>query len=99
RPTGQNVHALEMSSCVPEPGTMIVARLVHSGLCGTDLTMIELVGFDGDDTLWHSEGYYRHAEAAFIDIMHAWTDTDDATVAQRLLAEEQRTLGLYGYGA
>lgn len=27
--------------------------------------MIELVGFDGDDTLWHSEGYYRAAHAEF----------------------------------
>jgi hypothetical protein len=26
---------------------------------------IGLVGFDGDDTLWHSEGYYQNAAAEF----------------------------------
>ncbi len=61
--------------------------------------MIELVGFDGDDTLWHSEGYYRHAEAAYEDILRAWTDIDSAAIRQRLYAEEQRTLAAYGYGA
>lgn len=60
---------------------------------------IELVGFDGDDTLWHSEGYYRHAEAAFEEILSAWTDIDSDAIRQRLLAEERRTLSVYGYGA
>ncbi len=31
--------------------------------------MIDLVGFDGDDTLWHSEGYYQHAGVEFERIM------------------------------
>ncbi|HEX7342178.1 MAG TPA: HAD family hydrolase [Rhodanobacteraceae bacterium] len=61
--------------------------------------MIELVGFDGDDTLWHSEGYYRHAEAAFEEILRGWTDMDSADMRRHLLAEEHRTLALYGYGA
>lgn len=61
--------------------------------------MIELVGFDGDDTLWHSEGYYRHAAAEFEQIMANWTDIDCEDVRRRLLAREQRHLDLYGYGA
>lgn len=61
--------------------------------------MIELVGFDGDDTLWHSEGYYRHAAAEFEQIMANWTDLDCEDVRRRLLAQEQRHLDLYGYGA
>lgn len=61
--------------------------------------MIELVGFDGDDTLWHSEGYYRHAEAEFEAILAHWTDLDSDNVRRRLLAQEQKTLALYGYGA
>lgn len=61
--------------------------------------MIELVGFDGDDTLWHSEGYYRHAEAEFEDILRAWSDLDHEGLRRRLYAEERRTLALYGYGA
>ncbi len=61
--------------------------------------MIELVGFDADDTLWHSEGYYRHAAAEFERIMANWTDLDREDVRRRLLAREQRHLDLYGYGA
>ncbi len=61
--------------------------------------MIELVGFDADDTLWHSEGYYRHAAAEFEQIMANWTDLHREDVRRRLLAREQRHLDLYGYGA
>ena len=31
--------------------------------------MIELVGFDGDDTLWHSEVYYQRAHADFEGVL------------------------------
>ncbi len=61
--------------------------------------MIELVGFDGDDTLWHSEGYYQHAGAEFERIVGAYVDVADATVRSRLLAAERRNLALFGYGA
>ncbi|MEO9077828.1 MAG: HAD family hydrolase, partial [Rhodanobacter sp.] len=27
--------------------------------------MLQLIGFDGDDTLWRSEDYYRQANADF----------------------------------
>ena len=36
--------------------------------------MIGLVGFDGDDTLWHSEGYYRAAQAEFETLVGAYVD-------------------------
>lgn len=61
--------------------------------------MIRLVGFDGDDTLWHSEGYYRHAHAQFELILGQYVDLDDALVHERLLATERRNLHLFGYGA
>ncbi len=61
--------------------------------------MIELVGFDGDDTLWHSEGYFRHAGAEFERIVGAWIDIGDAAVRSRLLAVERGNLALFGYGA
>ena len=61
--------------------------------------MIELVGFDGDDTLWHSEGYYQHAGAEFERILGGYLDLADAQVRQRLLAAERRNLALFGYGA
>ncbi|MGH6718387.1 MAG: HAD family hydrolase [Alphaproteobacteria bacterium] len=61
--------------------------------------MIELIGFDGDDTLWHSEVYYERAHAAFEDILANYLDLADARVHERLLATERTNLGLFGYGA
>lgn len=58
---------------------------------------IELVGFDGDDTLWHSEGYYQHASSEFRRILADWTDGD--TLRDRLYAVQRRNLALFGYGA
>jgi putative hydrolase of the HAD superfamily len=61
--------------------------------------MIELLGFDGDDTLWHSEAYYQRAHGEFEAIVGAYVDLADAHVHERLLATERRNLGLFGYGA
>jgi putative hydrolase of the HAD superfamily len=61
--------------------------------------MIRLVGFDGDDTLWHSEGYFQHAGAEFERIVGRYVDVGDAQVRSRLHAVERRNLALFGYGA
>jgi len=61
--------------------------------------VIELVGFDGDDTLWHSEGYYQAAHAEFERIVGRYVDLADAALHDRLLATERRNLRLFGYGA
>ena len=61
--------------------------------------MIELVGFDADDTLWHSEGYFQQAHAAFERIIGGYIDLADARLHERLLETEQRNLQLFGYGA
>lgn len=61
--------------------------------------MIELVGFDGDDTLWHSEGYYHDAHAEFERIVGAYVDLADAGLHGHLLAVQRRNLALFGYGA
>ncbi len=58
---------------------------------------IRLVGFDGDDTLWKSEDYYRAAQFEFERIVAAYVDLDD--VHERLYAVEKRNLSLFGYGA
>ena len=58
---------------------------------------IQLVGFDGDDTLWRSEDYYRAAQAEFERIVATYVDLDD--VHHRLYAVEKRNLALFGYGA
>ncbi len=61
--------------------------------------MLQLIGFDGDDTLWHSEGYYRQAGDAFAAIMGRYVDLGDQHVHDSMLATEQRNLKLFGYGA
>lgn len=61
--------------------------------------MLDLIGFDGDDTLWHSEGYYREAQAQFEAIIATYVDIADAGLRERLLATERRNLALFGYGA
>jgi putative hydrolase of the HAD superfamily len=57
---------------------------------------LQLIGFDGDDTLWRSEDYYRSAQTEFERIVGAYVDLDDAH--DRLYAIEKRNLALFGYG-
>ncbi|HEY0332851.1 MAG TPA: HAD family hydrolase [Stenotrophomonas sp.] len=59
---------------------------------------IELVGFDGDDTLWRSEDYYRAAEQDFEAIVGRYVDLRDAGTHGHLLAVERRNLKIFGYG-
>ncbi|OGT59706.1 MAG: haloacid dehalogenase [Gammaproteobacteria bacterium RIFCSPHIGHO2_12_FULL_63_22] len=61
--------------------------------------MIELVGFDGDDTLWHSEGYYQTVHDQFERLVGAYVDLADARLHERLLETEKRNIRLFGYGA
>ncbi len=61
--------------------------------------MLQLIGFDGDDTLWHSEGYYRQASDAFAAIIGHYVDLGDQPVHDSMLATERRNLQLFGYGA
>lgn len=58
---------------------------------------LRLVGFDGDDTLWKSEDYYRDAQSQFERIVARYVDIAD--VHERLYAIEARNLALFGYGA
>ncbi|QSX79541.1 HAD family hydrolase [Agrilutibacter solisilvae] len=59
---------------------------------------IALVGFDGDDTLWRSEDYYRTAQKDFEAILQDYVDLGDASTHDRLYAVELRNLALFGYG-
>jgi putative hydrolase of the HAD superfamily len=61
--------------------------------------MIQLIGFDGDDTLWHSEGYYQATHAEFERVLGNYVDLADVRVHEQLLATEKRNLRLFGYGA
>lgn len=58
---------------------------------------ITWVGFDGDDTLWRSEDYFRAAEADFEAILGQYIELDQRT-RRHLLAVERRNLAVFGYG-
>ncbi len=58
-----------------------------------------LIGFDADDTLWHSEIYFQAAHAEFERILGAYVDLHDARVHDALLSTERRNIRLFGYGA
>jgi putative hydrolase of the HAD superfamily len=55
-----------------------------------------VLGFDGDDTLWHSETRFHVTQAEFRDLLgrHA----PGADVDARLHATEMANLSMYGYG-
>ncbi len=61
--------------------------------------MLELIGFDGDDTLWRSQDFYDAAQAEFERIVGKYVDLADARVHDRLLAVEKGNLTIFGYGA
>ncbi len=62
------------------------------------MARIQWVGFDGDDTLWKSEDYYRQAEADFEAILAAYIDLADPRTHGHLLEVERRNLKIFGYG-
>jgi putative hydrolase of the HAD superfamily len=57
---------------------------------------IEIVGVDGDDTLWHSEGHYHVTQQRFAGLLEPWVDAESAEAA--LVEAERRNLALFGYG-
>jgi putative hydrolase of the HAD superfamily len=61
--------------------------------------MLKLIGFDGDDTLWRSEDYYRQASEQFVALVGHYVDVGDTGVQASMLATERRNLKLFGYGA
>jgi len=61
--------------------------------------MIQLIGFDGDDTLWHSEGYYQSTHEQFERLIGNYVDLADTRLHERLLETEKRNIRLFGYGA
>jgi putative hydrolase of the HAD superfamily len=57
---------------------------------------IRVVGFDGDDTLWHSETHFELTQGAFRDLLRRHVPEADAD--RRLAEMEMSNLGIYGYG-
>lgn len=57
---------------------------------------IDVIGVDGDDTLWDSEGHFHVTEQRFVEILEPWVDA--RTVSSTLLETERRNLAVFGYG-
>lgn len=57
---------------------------------------IRVVGFDGDDTLWHSETRFTVTQNEFRDLVHR--HVPEADVDTRLAEMEMKNLAIYGYG-
>ena len=57
---------------------------------------IEIIGVDGDDTLWHSEGHFHVTEQRYVELLAPWVDAETASAA--LLESERRNLAVFGYG-
>lgn len=62
----------------------------------TNNRRIDLIAFDADDTLWHSENLYAAAQAKFGELMAPYASSD--TALGTLHDTEARNLQLYGFG-
>jgi putative hydrolase of the HAD superfamily len=60
--------------------------------------IIELIAFDGDDTLWHNEGAMAEVEKRFHALMSTYLDVDLQSVLASLLKVERRNLPMFGFG-
>lgn len=58
--------------------------------------MIEVVAFDGDDTLWHNETLFSVTQERFRELLAPYTDAE--VVDERLFETEMGNLSLFGYG-
>lgn len=54
------------------------------------------IGFDADDTLWHSERAFRLTEDRFAELLADYVDASN--LSRRLLETEKRNLHYYGFG-
>jgi putative hydrolase of the HAD superfamily len=61
------------------------------------MSRFDLIAFDADDTLWHSEIYYARAQAKLRQILAAYNP--EADLVKALLETETANLKYYGYGA
>lgn len=57
---------------------------------------VRVVGFDGDDTLWHSETRFKITQDEFRHLVHR--HVRDVDVDARLAEVELQNLSIYGYG-
>ncbi len=59
--------------------------------------MIEMIAFDADDTLWHSENFYHDTQAEFTRLLAVYQPDAEACLAT-LHQRELKNLPEFGYG-
>ena len=59
---------------------------------------IDVVAFDGDDTLWHSESHFVDAHERFCSLVAPYVN-DRGLIDEQVVATERKNLRTYGYGA
>jgi putative hydrolase of the HAD superfamily len=59
--------------------------------------MLDVIAFDADDTLWHTEKYYREAEKTFTDMVAAY-GVAPSTILDVMHKIEIDNLIYFGYG-
>lgn len=57
---------------------------------------IRVIGFDADDTLWHSETLFQRIHERYRALLSTYHGAE--TVDRALIETERRNLALYGYG-
>ena len=61
------------------------------------MSMFDVIGFDADDTLWHSEDGFRVNEERFVELIAPFAP-DGIDVKAALTATERKNLATFGYG-
>jgi putative hydrolase of the HAD superfamily len=61
------------------------------------MSMFDVIGFDADDTLWHSEDGFRANEERFVELVAPYAP-EGVDVKAALTATERKNLGAFGYG-
>lgn len=57
---------------------------------------IEVVAFDGDDTLWHNETIFTMTQERYESLLAPYVDA--STAHERMLETERRNVAIFGYG-
>ena len=71
-------------------------RTAGNGTLEVVATTLDVIAFDGDDTLWHNERLFVQAQAQFRDLLSAFHPPD--WIDSRLAEAEKRNLPHFGYG-
>ncbi len=61
------------------------------------MSTFDVIGFDADDTLWHSEDGFRSNEERFVDLIAPYAPAG-VDVKAALTATERKNLAAFGYG-